>query len=47
MKAYLDIETCAGGAVTVVGIYREDRGLRQLVGGEITDVTVWEALGRR
>jgi uncharacterized protein YprB with RNaseH-like and TPR domain len=44
MKAYLDIETCAGGAVTVVGIYREDRGLRQLVGGEITDVTVWEAL---
>ncbi|RPI03972.1 MAG: exonuclease, partial [Zetaproteobacteria bacterium] len=44
MKAYLDIETCAGGAVTVVGIYREDRGLCQLVGGEITDVTVWEAL---
>jgi len=44
MKAYLDIETCAGGAVTVVGIYREDRGLRQLVGGEITDVTVCEAL---
>ena len=25
--------------MTVVGIYREDRGLRQLVGGEITDVT--------
>ena len=44
MKAYLDIETCAGGAVTVVGIYREDRGFRQLVGGEITDVAVWEAL---
>jgi hypothetical protein len=44
MKAYLDIETCAGGHVTVVGIYREDRGLRQLVGGEITDVNVWEAL---
>jgi uncharacterized protein len=44
MKAYLDIETCAGGQVTVVGIYREDRGFRQLVGGEITDVTVWEAL---
>lgn len=44
MKAYLDIETCAGGTVTVVGIYREDRGLCQLVGGEITDVTVWEAL---
>jgi uncharacterized protein len=44
MKAYLDIETCAGGGVTVVGIYREDRGLRQLVGGEISDVAVWEAL---
>jgi len=44
MKAYLDIETCAGGQITVVGIYREDRGFRQLVGGEITDVTVWEAL---
>jgi uncharacterized protein YprB with RNaseH-like and TPR domain len=44
MKAYLDIETCAGGQVTVVGIYREDRGLVQLVGGAITDVGVWEAL---
>ncbi len=44
MKAYLDIETCAGGAVTVVGIYREDRGFRQLVGGEITDVALWETL---
>ena len=44
MKAYLDIETCASGDVTVVGIYREDRGLRQLVGGEITDVRLWEAL---
>lgn len=44
MKAYLDIETCAGGQVTVVGVYREDRGLLQLVGGEITDVAVWEAL---
>lgn len=44
MKAYLDIETCAGGQVTVVGVYREDRGLLQLVGGEITDVTVWKAL---
>lgn len=44
MKAYLDIETCAAGDVTVVGIYREDRGLRQLVGGEITDASVWETL---
>jgi hypothetical protein len=44
MKAYLDIETCASGQVTVVGIYREDRGFCQLVGGQITDVAVWEAL---
>ncbi len=44
VKAYLDIETCTGGQVTVVGIYREDRGLCQLVGGAITDVAVWEAL---
>jgi len=44
MKAYLDIETGPDGQVTVVGIYREDRGLRQLVGGEITDVAVWGAL---
>jgi uncharacterized protein YprB with RNaseH-like and TPR domain len=44
MKAYLDIETCAGGAVTVVGIYREDRGLRQLISGDITDVNLWSAL---
>jgi len=44
MKAYLDIETCAGGQVTVVGIYREDRGFTQLVGGEITDVRLWDAL---
>jgi uncharacterized protein YprB with RNaseH-like and TPR domain len=44
MKAYLDIETGREGQVTVVGIYREDRGLVQLVGGAITDVSVWEAL---
>ena len=44
MKAYLDIETCAGDQVTIVGIYREDRGMLQLVGGEITDMKVWEAL---
>jgi uncharacterized protein len=44
MKAYLDIETCATGEVTVVGIYREDRGFCHLVGGAITDESVWEAL---
>jgi hypothetical protein len=30
--------------VTVVGIFREDRGLCQLVGGEITDVNLCNAL---
>jgi uncharacterized protein YprB with RNaseH-like and TPR domain len=44
MKAYLDIETHVGNQVTVVGIYREDRGFIQLVGGGITDVAVWDAL---
>jgi uncharacterized protein YprB with RNaseH-like and TPR domain len=44
MKAYLDIETCADNQITVIGIYREDRGFVQLVGGGITDVSVWEAL---
>ena len=44
MKAYLDIETGSEGAVAVVGIYREDRGLCQLVSGEITDVNLWSAL---
>jgi uncharacterized protein len=44
MKAYLDIETGASGEVTVVGVYREDRGFAQLVGGRITDLSVWEAL---
>jgi len=44
LKAYLDIETHAGGQVTVVGIYREDRGFIQLVGGAVTDVAVWDAL---
>ncbi len=44
VKAYLDIETGVEGGVTILGIYREDRGFRQLVGGDITDVAVWEAL---
>ncbi len=44
MKAYLDIETCATGEVSVVGIYREDRGFMQLVGGRITDLSLCDAL---
>lgn len=44
MKAYLDIETSFDGAITVVGLYAADRGLIQLVGTKISDVTVWQAL---
>lgn len=40
MEAYLDIETSRDGEITVVGVYRPGRGTRQLVGGEITDVSV-------
>ena len=44
MKAYLDIETSFDGAITVVGLYAEDRGMIQLIGGKISDVAVWRAL---
>jgi uncharacterized protein len=44
MKAYLDIETSFEGAITVVGLYAPDRGLIQLIGTQVSDVTVWEAL---
>lgn len=44
MKAYLDIETSFEGAITVVGLYATDRGLIQLIGTKISDVTVWQAL---
>jgi uncharacterized protein YprB with RNaseH-like and TPR domain len=44
MKAYLDIETSFEGAITVVGVYAPDRGLIQLIGTRISDVTVWQTL---
>lgn len=44
MKAYLDIETSFSGAITVVGLYAEDRGIIQLVGGTVSDLAVWRAL---
>ncbi len=44
MKAYLDIETSFDGAITVVGLYAPARGLIQLIGTQISDVTVWQAL---
>lgn len=44
MKAYLDIETAFDGAISVAGLYAQDRGMIQLVGGMVTDVSVWQAL---
>jgi hypothetical protein len=44
VKAYLDIETSFLGEITVIGLYAEDRGLVQLVGGDVSEVTLWEAL---
>ncbi|MFQ5881913.1 MAG: ribonuclease H-like domain-containing protein [Candidatus Methylomirabilales bacterium] len=44
MKAYLDIETSFLGEITVIGLYAEDRGLLQLVGGGISEVALWKAL---
>ncbi len=44
VKAYLDIETSFLGDITVFGLYAEDRGFVQLVGGGVSDVAVWESL---
>lgn len=44
MTAYLDIETSFAGEVTVVGIYRPDRGFVQLVAPNISQATVAQAL---
>ncbi len=44
MKAYLDIETSFEGAITVVGLHTEGRGMLQLIGGRVTDLEVWRAL---
>ena len=40
MDAYLDIETSHDGDIKVVGVYVPERGTRQLVDGEISDVAV-------
>lgn len=44
MKAYLDIETSFTGEITVIGLHAEDRGFLQLVGGGISELTLWKAL---
>jgi uncharacterized protein YprB with RNaseH-like and TPR domain len=43
-RAYLDIETSFTGKITVVGIYRPDREIVQLVGDEITHVSLMDTL---
>ncbi|HEY1015563.1 MAG TPA: ribonuclease H-like domain-containing protein [Herpetosiphonaceae bacterium] len=44
MDAYLDIETTYGQSISVIGIYRPDRGTIQLVGGGVNDVNLYAAL---
>lgn len=44
MQAYLDIETTFSGTISVIGIYRPDRGTIQLVGGGVTDLNLYAAL---
>jgi len=44
MRAYLDIETAFDGSISVIGIYRPDRGTIQLIGGGVRDVPLYDAL---
>jgi len=44
MRAYLDIETAFDGSISVIGIYRPDRGTTQLVGDGVRDLPLYEAL---
>lgn len=44
VRAYLDIETTFGGAISVIGIYRPDIGTVQLIGGGVRDLPLYEAL---
>lgn len=44
MRAYLDIETTFSAAISVIGIYRPDRGTTQLVGSGVRDDLLYEAL---
>lgn len=45
MKAFLDIETSFEGEITILGIYRGDGTIIQLVGGEITRSNLLTSLG--
>lgn len=44
VRAYLDIETTMAGGISIIGIYRPDRGTIQLIGGGVHDLALFEAL---
>lgn len=44
MRAYLDIETTFEHTISVIGVYRPDRGTIQLVGGGVNDIALYNAL---
>ena len=44
MRVYLDIETTFEQGISMIGMYRPDRGCIQLVGGGVTDVNLYAAL---
>lgn len=44
MDAYLDIETSYRNEITVVGIYKDDTGLHQLIWDEITSERILDIL---
>ncbi len=44
MRGYLDIETSFDGGITVVGLYADDRGCIQLVGPQVTEVSLYRIL---
>jgi hypothetical protein len=44
VRAYLDIETTFEQSISMIGIYRSDIGTIQLVGGGISDLSLYRAL---
>jgi uncharacterized protein len=44
MRAYLDIETTFSQSISVIGIYRPDSGMTQLVGGGVSDLNLYQTL---
>ncbi len=44
MDAYLDIETTWSRTISVIGVYRPDRGTIQLIGAGVSDINLYAAL---